>query len=132
MSFLFINKTLQLDNLKTRTVMNAKISVFVICVESIIYLLSYNLHDCTFKRKWQKQPPEVFYKKAVLKNFAIFTGKQLRWSFYLIKVGGTVVFLWILQNFKNTIRFFSFLQQNRIYMIRIKTQKVLYGWGEVF
>ena len=29
--------------------MNAKISVFVICVEVIIYLLLYNLHDCTFK-----------------------------------------------------------------------------------
>ena len=29
--------------------MNAKISEFVICVEAIIYLLLYNLHDCTFK-----------------------------------------------------------------------------------
>ena len=29
--------------------MNAKISVFVICVAAIIYLLQYNLHDCTFK-----------------------------------------------------------------------------------
>ena len=29
--------------------MNAKISVFVICVEAIIYLLLYNLHECTFK-----------------------------------------------------------------------------------
>ena len=29
--------------------MNAKISVFVICVEAIIYLLLYNLHDCSFK-----------------------------------------------------------------------------------
>ena len=28
--------------------MNAKISVFVICVEVIIYLLLDNLHDCTF------------------------------------------------------------------------------------
>ena len=28
--------------------MNAKISVFVSCVEAIIYLLLYNLHDCTF------------------------------------------------------------------------------------
>ena len=28
--------------------MNAKISVFFICVEAIIYLLLYNLHDCTF------------------------------------------------------------------------------------
>ena len=31
--------------------MNAKISVFVICVETIIYLLLYNLHNCTFKYK---------------------------------------------------------------------------------
>ena len=29
--------------------MNAKISVFVICVAAIIYLLLYNLHGCTFK-----------------------------------------------------------------------------------
>ena len=29
--------------------MNAEISLFVICVEAIIYLLLYNLHDCTFK-----------------------------------------------------------------------------------
>ena len=29
--------------------MNVKIPVFVICVEAIIYLLLYNLHDCTFK-----------------------------------------------------------------------------------
>ena len=28
--------------------MNAKTSVFVICVEAIIYLLSYNLHDLSF------------------------------------------------------------------------------------
>ena len=28
--------------------MNAKISVFVICVEAITYLLLYDLHDCTF------------------------------------------------------------------------------------
>ena len=29
--------------------MNARISVFVICVEAIAYFLLYNLHDCTFK-----------------------------------------------------------------------------------
>ena len=29
--------------------MDAKILVFVICVEVIIYLLLYNLHDCTIK-----------------------------------------------------------------------------------
>ena len=26
---------------------------------------------------FQKQPPEVFYKKDVLRNFTKFTGKQL-------------------------------------------------------
>ena len=39
--------TLRFNNLKTRTAMNEKISVFAICVEAIIYLLLYNLHDCT-------------------------------------------------------------------------------------
>ena len=28
----------------------------------------------------QKQPPEVFYKKVVLKNFAVFTKKHLCWK----------------------------------------------------
>ena len=31
-------KTLRLNKLKTRTAINAKISVFVICVEAIMYL----------------------------------------------------------------------------------------------
>ena len=32
-------------------------------------------------RKIKKQPPDVFYKKAVLKSFAIFTGNHLCWIF---------------------------------------------------
>ena len=47
--FLFINKILRLNNVKTRTAMNVKTSVFVIYDEAIIYLLLYNLHDCIFK-----------------------------------------------------------------------------------
>ena len=43
-----MNKTLWLSNLKTRIAMNAKITVFVICVERIIYWLLFNLHDSTF------------------------------------------------------------------------------------
>ena len=50
MFFLFIHKPLRLNNLKTKTAMNAKISGFVICAEAIIYLLLRNLHDCTFKQ----------------------------------------------------------------------------------
>ena len=34
----------------------------------------------------QKQPPEVFCKKGVLKNFANFTGKHLCWSLFIIKL----------------------------------------------
>ena len=41
LSFQFINKTLRLHNLNTRVAINAKISVFVICAEAIIYLLIY-------------------------------------------------------------------------------------------
>ena len=31
--------------------MSAKISVFVNCIEAIMYLLLYNLRDCTFNSK---------------------------------------------------------------------------------
>ena len=58
----------------------------------------------------QKQPPEVFYQKVVLKNFATFTGKHLCWNLFLIKLQAfrpdskkdfnTGVFLWILRNFE--------------------------------
>ena len=36
----------------------------------------------------QKQPPKVIYKKSVLKNFAMLTGKQLCWSLFFNKVAG--------------------------------------------
>ena len=46
--------------------MNAKISVFAIFVETIAYLLLYNLHGCTFKMEFttfrQKMVPEIFSK----------------------------------------------------------------------
>ena len=34
----------------------------------------------------QKQPPELFCKKSVLKNFANFVGKHLCWSLFLRKL----------------------------------------------
>ena len=40
------------------------------------------------KKRLQKQPPEVFYKKRCSKNFAKFTGKQLCQSFFFNKVAG--------------------------------------------
>ena len=35
--------------------------------------------------KKEKQPPEVIYRKGVLKNFANLTGKHLCWRLFLIK-----------------------------------------------
>ena len=32
--------------------MNAKISIFVICAQAIIYLLLHHLHDCTFEIRY--------------------------------------------------------------------------------
>ena len=39
--------------------MNAKIVVLVICVEAIIYLLLYNLHDCTFNFEQVNMPTRL-------------------------------------------------------------------------
>ena len=37
--------------------------------------------------RWlQKKPPEVFFKKGVFYNYAIFTGKRLCWGLFLIKL----------------------------------------------
>ena len=49
-------------------------------------LLILNLKQQMFKMNNKKQPPEVFYKKSVLKNVLIFTGKHLCWSLFLIKL----------------------------------------------
>ena len=47
--------------------------------ESRVLLFLFQVH---------KQPPEVFCKKGVLRNFAKFTGKHLCQSFYFNKVAG--------------------------------------------
>ena len=57
------------------------------------YLLCCHFQNCTVMKNFtctclcQKQPPEFFCKKkAVLKNFAIFTGKHLCFTLFLIKL----------------------------------------------
>ena len=42
--------------------MNAKISVFVICVEAIIYLLFYSLDDWTFMTEFLMKVPKIMEK----------------------------------------------------------------------
>ena len=90
LSFLFINKTLRLSSLKARTAMNAKVSLFVICAEVSIYLLSHNLHDCTFNNfcfTYQITPEVVARKCSVKKLFVEFLQKsQEFYRFYVQKI----------------------------------------------
>ena len=46
-----------------------------------LFLEIYSIDSCN-----QKQLPGLFHEKAVLKTFAIFTGKQLCWSLFLINL----------------------------------------------
>ena len=85
---LFINKTLQLIRLKTRIAMNAKNSVFVICVETIIYLLLHNLHDCTFNgtrscAKFKGSIPSSCRIMAIYVFFRLSQFLQFFFSFFL-------------------------------------------------
>ena len=54
------------------------------CIQSLFLNQSGN----QFSLYRQKQPPEVFYKKGVLRNFAKFTGKYLCQSLFFNKVAG--------------------------------------------
>ena len=67
----FLNQTSQLNNLKTRTAMNAKILLFVICVEAFTYFLLYNFHDCTFKGTFFLSASNFskFYKESSIMIF---------------------------------------------------------------
>ena len=53
----------------------------------ILYLCLIQLKSCNCI-KIEKQPPEVFCKKGVSKNFTKFTGKQLCESLFLNKIAG--------------------------------------------
>ena len=97
-----------------------KYIVGVLCIfEELFYYYECRLRNfykstCAFIFLWwnQKLPRKVFYKKAVLKNFATVTGKHLCWSLFLIKLqifrldskkdSNTGVLLWICKIFKNS------------------------------
>ena len=46
--------------------MNAKMSVFVICVEATIYFYFYNLHDCTFKLQRLEMEENIVHKVTAI------------------------------------------------------------------
>ena len=66
--------------------MNAKFSVFLVCVETIMYSFLYNLHDCTFKhvlffpKIYRKipltRPGRIYGQNSNLK----FDGPIFRWG----------------------------------------------------
>ena len=60
---------LRLNNLETGTAMNVEFSVSVICVEAIIYLLLYNLHDCNFNGQNSLSVTKAFCRCSLNKNY---------------------------------------------------------------
>ena len=88
--------------------MNAKISVLVICIEGIIYLLLYNLTDCTFKdlhktfwgttKKCENKnlSQSEIHEVEKVTRFIILTYFQPMFHFYTLwkhqKTGGFLVF----------------------------------------
>ena len=69
----------------------------------------------------------MFFKIGFLRYLEIFTGKRLRWSFFLIKLQGlqpatllkrdfnTGVFLWIFQNIQEQLDSFKYVCQSASY-----------------
>ena len=62
---------------------------FIIIPINKTRLLIWNLKQQMFTMNNKKQPLEVFYKKAVLQNFSVFTGKYLYSSLFLITLQGS-------------------------------------------
>ena len=76
------------------SICSRKFAIYNLTFDILIFLLKW------FFVKWiiqvnldslydfQKQPPEVFYKKDAYQNFVKYTQKHLYQSFFFIKVGG--------------------------------------------
>ena len=74
--------------------MIAKISVFVICIEAVIYLLLYNLHNCTFNRQ------HILFLDIENDNIYL-SFRKIYWSSFVTQ-----------QKFPIKIKFFSPLNRN--------------------
>ena len=70
---------------------------------------------------------EAFFKIGALRNFAIFTGKQLHCSLFLKRDSNTIVLLWILQNLKEHL----FLQNTSGGYFMLEPSKHLFRWRGV-
>ena len=56
-----------------------KISVFVICAKAIIYLLLYNLHDCTFKAviKFNHKKMQLYNYQDIIYQYIVYARKKI-------------------------------------------------------
>ena len=67
--------------------MKARISVFVICVKAIIYMLLYDLHDCTFNfeklaKLWGKRAFLEYWTSITRVQKIIFRSLQVAYNTY--------------------------------------------------
>ena len=70
--------------------MNVKFSVFVICIEAIIYLLLYNLHGCTFNLSFTNNAKLTLTVFLIIRYFFKFLNflvtHQYLVNTYIVKV----------------------------------------------
>ena len=119
--------------------MNAKISVFIICVDAIIYLLLDKLHDCTFKEVTVTKLVDKFYVLCLLSEDLV---KKVSANVNLKLSGAREVYLNKLSRTENklsensscldrTQKAISFPLQ--IFLFKNKTTKLaINNWNESF
>ena len=77
---------------KTSIIFTPKSNVHVVVVNvfhaNVLFLYPLKTSENQRLGKREQQPPEVFHKKGVLKNLAIFTVKHLYQRFFFNKVAG--------------------------------------------
>ena len=57
----------------------------MVCCEILTYLTILWTLDIIYRVKVRNSRSQVFFRIGVLKNFAIFTGRHLCWSLFLMK-----------------------------------------------
>ena len=62
------------------------VPVYTFLFKFFLYYYRYYMNLIKLINNYIDAAPDVFYTKAVLKNYALFTEKQLCWSLFLIKL----------------------------------------------
>ena len=94
-------------------------------------LVQFNCYHRSLCYYWQKQPPEVFYEKVVLKKFAKVTGKHMYQSVYFNKVAGSACNL-IKKRFWQRCFPVNFAKFLRIPFLQNTSARLLLYWTQLF